>query len=351
MVGVRRWPRGGGAAAGLCALLAVASCKGSSPSGAGGADGGAAGAAAGRGSGAGVVKAGTAPSEVAPKGLRLGFVRGQLSGDRPALLAELTQILGQRLGDVAGGPVSPLVTADYERLSAALQGGTVELAWLPPLEVAAALEQGAHALVVAVRRGSPSYRSALLVKSGGRVSKPADLRGQPVAWVDHHSAAGYLYARDWLLSQGLGKGAVAERFVGSHRAACEALVKGEVKAAATWMNERSAPSDDQSDRRATGSADRVDGCWQEVGAGSDALTLLGHFGPIPGDALMAARPLSTALRDRLISELEQLHEHPRGAALLRDLLGAEKLVQASGEVKSYRQVSEVRGRLKAAGLE
>ena len=52
-----------------------------------------------------------------------------------------------------------------------------------------------------------------------------------------------------------------------------------------------------------------------------------------------ARPDDDA-RQKIVATLEKLHEHPRGVALLRDLLGAERLAPASDEVKTSRFRSE-----------
>ena len=94
---------------------------------------------------------------------------------------------GKRLGDYVkrktGLPVETFVAKDYDDLISALANGKADFAFLPPFSfVKAETEAGAHVLLKAVRRGRPSYFSAVLVRADSGLKRLEDLRGHSMAW-------------------------------------------------------------------------------------------------------------------------------------------------------------------------
>lgn len=139
--------------------------------------------------------------------------------------AELCAVLSAKLSVER---VELSVAADYAALQDAMLRGDAELAWAPPL-VAARLElHGLPVLVRSVREGSSAFRAALLGLAEAKLD-PLRLGGLRAAWVDRESTGGFLLPRAWLRRAGVDPdfGLGAQRFLGSYRAAAEAVLAGE----------------------------------------------------------------------------------------------------------------------------
>src|SRR5438128_4444923 len=83
------------------------------------------------------------------------------------------------------------VADDYEALLRAVEDGTADVSWLPPLLQARAEAAGARVVAVTQRGGWLTYRSAVLVRREAPWREAKDLHGVRAAWVDPHSASGY----------------------------------------------------------------------------------------------------------------------------------------------------------------
>jgi ABC-type phosphate/phosphonate transport system substrate-binding protein len=212
-----------------------------------------------------------------------------------------------RFGLPPGGPLDPSLFRDvadlvrdgaglwlelvplpsYAALADAIERGTCDAAWAPPL-VALSL-QASHAArtVAAVQRdGRTWYHAALVAEQAGWITRLRDLAHARVGWVARESAAGYVVPRLHVESMGVvPAGFGDEVFLGSHAAAAAALGAGEVDVIATHAR--------------VDEARRV--VPRDVGF---PVRVLSAAGPIPADVVVARLDLGRATTSLLGAALE-----------------------------------------------
>lgn len=250
-----------------------------------------------------------------PKPIRMG-----LSPARGAKAARqhgrrLASLLEQRLNR----QVRTAAFADYAGLVDALSTGAVDIAWMPPLLFVEAMERGAEAIVVAKRSGSTSYRSVVFVRADSELQTLEDLRGNSVAWVDPESSSGYLAAAATIARElgPLSQVFSEQSFVGSHRAVCEAVVKGWATAGATY-----ASLDPEGNWAAAGWDDFLPGRAGEIRA-------IASSDPIPGDNIAHRSGLPPRIVEQLVEVFTELGDDVEGKEILRDVFSADALVPTS----------------------
>jgi phosphonate transport system substrate-binding protein len=191
---------------------------------------------------------------------------------------EFVQRACDALTAASGLRLVPFVAQSYDDLTAAVAGGEVAFAWLPPIPAIELYDQNvAEPLVVASREGDSTYRSAVVVRPG-TVEGIGALRGRRVAWVSPESASGYIVPRVYIAAEGhdilhfFG----SEVFLHDHRAVIEAVARGDVDCGATYCS--------------LGPDGRIaSGSWlADEGRSGRPLEALATYGPIPGDAIVAA---------------------------------------------------------------
>ncbi len=191
---------------------------------------------------------------------------------------ELVQRACDALSEVSGISLVPYVAQSYDDLTSAVAGGEVAFAWLPPIPAIELLDHGvAEPLVVPAREGDSTYRSAIVVRPG-TIDGIGALRGRRIAWVSPDSASGYIVPRVYIAAEGhdvlhfFG----SEVFLRDHRAVVDAVARGDVDAGATYCS-----------LGPDGSVES--GSWMaDEGKPGRPLEVLATFGPIPGDAIVAA---------------------------------------------------------------
>ncbi len=145
------------------------------------------------------------------------------------------------LSDFGFSTVQPFQS--YTELEQALLTGEVHAAWVPPTLCARLQQRGCRIPFRAIRFGATTYRSALLCRSERAIDLKrlgnygaATLRA---AWVDQHSAAGYLMPRHYLNDRGIDLEATfTERVFGSYKACFDAVLEGEADLTATYAARR-----------------------------------------------------------------------------------------------------------------
>ncbi|MBX3205224.1 MAG: phosphate/phosphite/phosphonate ABC transporter substrate-binding protein [Labilithrix sp.] len=237
-----------------------------------------------------------------------GIVQAQeLERAGRSVFDELCELVSQ----ATGVPFRPTVAGAYRDLSAALEQGTVGLAWLPPLPaIDLEARRVASVLAIPARNGATSYHSALIVRRGGPRAV-ADLRGRRAVWVQRDSAAGYLVPRMRLAAQGVDvlRYFTRELFVHSHPGVVDAIVDGEADVGATYCHVDAANK-------------VVRGAWMDDDSRPlRPIDVLATFGPIPNDALVGSNGLSASARSSLTRWL--LDPSPRARELFRRLLGSD----------------------------
>jgi ABC-type phosphate/phosphonate transport system substrate-binding protein len=164
--------------------------------------------------------------------------------------------------------------ADYRGLVAGLEQGLIQIAWVPPIAAARAMQGGnIRPAVVAIRNGTTSYAGCLFSLASSKVRELSDLRSVSAAWVDRESASGYGVVRSLLKDLGLSlvDAFEHETFERSHADVARAVATGKADVGATFLSFRSG----------TREVDRAG--WREGGLRDDEVQIVFDTGPIPAD--------------------------------------------------------------------
>jgi phosphonate transport system substrate-binding protein len=202
--------------------------------------------------------------------------------------------------------------SSYDELTQSIHRGASDVAWVPPLPLVALVRARRVTPVATLHRDQlVHYRSAVVVASGSRIMSVAELGGMRAAWVDPHSAAGYVLARVELARRGVGPRALGlETFFGSHDAVVQAVATKRADFGATFA------------RIARDGV--VEGPWAEGGL-RNSIRAVGTFGEIPPDALVFRSELDAEARRALGSAFVAVMANDSGRALVKRAFGADAL--------------------------
>jgi len=253
----------------------------------------------------------------------LGIAAARSQGDRVA----------QWLKTRFDRDVRSVVLGDYQALTDAVCEGEVDFAWMPPLSFVRAAERGAGVVALAQRYGRPTYESAIVVRADSPLAGLAELRGRTIAFVDHESASGYLFAAD-LIGRELGKlgDVLAEQHVvGSHKAVTDAVRKRWVDAGVTYVV-----------RDAVGAV--VYSGWLDLADKDQTpLRILATTDPIPCDAIAHRPGMATGLVDRLAKTLVEVDDDQEGRSVLQEIFHTTGMMRA--DMRIYEAVREAMQRV------
>lgn len=244
----------------------------------------------------------------------LTFAASSNHGGGPEAMARWGARFGSVLGALLDADVQLQIAHDYESLLRAVEDGTADLSWLPPLLQPRAEASGARVVAVTRRGGSLSYRSAVLVKREAPWREAKDLRGVRAAWVDPHSASGYFFPRLELVARGATF--AHELFCGSAEKVFEAVASDLADVCACFVAN---PLEDALARAAEDVA-------RSAGPHAGQLRILHVTDPIPPDGIAVRRGLEPALASRIEQALTSLHESVQGRTVLQELLHADAFV-------------------------
>jgi len=206
-----------------------------------------------------------------------------------------------------GVTIAPTPTATYGELARALVERQLAIAWLPPIAALELSERGAvEVLALPLRSGAMAYHTALVAKSGA-AKDLSRYRGGRVAWVDPHSASGYVMPRVHLASLGVDPRAFfgQELFAQTHLGVVDAVASGRADLGATYCS-------------CEGPARRVvRGAWTSPeGAPIRPVEAIVTAGPIPNDAIVVTPDVGVLERASLMRFL--MTPTPDARALLSD---------------------------------
>ena len=233
---------------------------------------------------------------------RFGLTQGNRAASEPQLPA-LEAFLQRALG-----VTTELVTVpSYEALVQLVSRGEVEAAWAPPFVCARLEVLGLPILARALRRGQATYRAELLIPASAPVSVEA-LRGGRAAWTDPDSIAGHLLPIAWFKAQGHRPDVLfaEQRFVGSYRAALEAVLEGTAAVTSVYAANEPMAS--------------LDSLWP---GHRDAFRVLGTTGESPNDGIVTGANFSWSQREGLLSKLIEMGSDEAGQRLLREVFQAD----------------------------
>jgi phosphonate transport system substrate-binding protein len=132
-----------------------------------------------------------------------------------------------------GKKIELVVTTDYSSMIEAMRRGRIELGYFGPLSYVMAKEKSPsiEAFAVQIHKGSPTYKSVLIVNGQSGIQKLADIKGKTVAFGDPASTSSHLIPKSILQNAGLvAKTDYQEQFVGNHDAVALTVQNGKAQA-------------------------------------------------------------------------------------------------------------------------
>jgi len=219
----------------------------------------------------------------------------------------------RRLAALANIDVGVAPLPSYDRVAQLIHHCEIDLAWLSPIPlISLARNKRVIPLVSYHRDQLVHYRCAIIVSSASRVSTLGGLRGKRAAWVDAHSASGFVMPRIELHARGVNlKTLGRQRFFGSHEAVVRAVASGRADFGGTFAR--------------VSRDDELMGAWTRAPGLSDSIRVLSTFGEVPPDALAARYDLDRGLRERLSRTLLAMGKLPTDRRLLGEVFGADDL--------------------------
>ncbi len=214
------------------------------------------------------------------------------------------------IGDRAGVPLVRHHVGSYDELVRLLRGGTIDVAWLPPIPFARLEEERVvRPLVRAERGGKSSFVAILFSRMKSSVYSLEDLRGRHVGWVDPLSTTGYVVPRMRLAARFPGPLFGRETFFGSHAAVVRAVLDGAVDVGASYGG-----FDE--------SGELVRGAFLDLGAFADDLRVLQAFDAIPPDVIAVHTHVEPPLANALATAFETTSSEPAMLDAVRAVFGA-----------------------------
>lgn len=259
-----------------------------------------------------------------PKHLTFGMAAHAMSEEAKARVLEWASFLS----GYVGLPIGVVGATSYEELANLVRTKTVDLAWLPPIPYVLLDEaRSAIALVTNHRLGQAQFEAVFIVRAGARVRTLQGLKGKRAAWVDPLSASGYVLPRIQLAALGLDPRTTfaEERILGSHEAVVRAVLQGEADVGATF-----AARDPESGQVRRGG-------WTHVEGAVSGLRVLGGFGAIPSDVVVARSDLRSAVRSIVAHGLAATSNVLQGKDLVRRVFGVDEFrVGPPGDYETLR---------------
>lgn len=235
------------------------------------------------------------------------------SVERPETPAALERFAAQ-LGYAIREEVTAEVVPTYGALREALEGGRAQLAWMPPVLLAAGSAESMVPLVTAMRDGAAEYCAVLFTLASSAVRELGDLRGRTVAWVDRCSASGYLLPQLHLTAEGFNPARLfgRELFFGSHGDVVRAVFDGRADVGATFGG-----SPDAADPDARSGFADVQLTEQKP------VRVLFRSTPVSADTVVCDARLPSVMRARVTAALVHMGTFAVGRHVTRAVFGAD----------------------------
>ena len=219
------------------------------------------------------------------------FVMVMIPGEDTEKSVQLRDNMADAMSEALGVKVTTYRATDYSAAVEAMRTGNAQLAYLGPFSYITATERaGAEAVAVQGVKGTDGgYQSYIVVSADSDIETLADLQGKTFAFVDPESASGNVVPCNEILNAvpelGLtfddlhtdGKFFKSAMFAGSHAGSMQAVIQGNVDAAAvsssTYENQIEEGLVTESTQFYCGGsyqvADRNISCWKTAGHGTE----------------------------------------------------------------------------------
>jgi phosphonate transport system substrate-binding protein len=247
--------------------------------------------------------------------LRFALPLSQISGEQEAFVAAVAAHARVELR------VIPIPT--HAGLYAAVESGSVDMLWAPPLVALDLVEwAGATPIATVVRRSRTSYPSVLFARDDETVPL-ATLLGRRIAWVSPLSAAGHALPVRFLEAEGYGREREEEHFFHTHEATIRAVRQGQAELGATY-----------------GQLSRTTGRIQLPAEAGTGLRVVAVAGFVPNEVILAGRRVSSLERLSLGESLRR--RSPEELRWLGPELGAERFsLQVTRHLEPLRRLTRI----------
>lgn len=219
--------------------------------------------------------------------------------------SRLASYIGTRLETT----VELRLSESYDEMVRLIATGEVDLAQLSPFVYVNAKEQNPDLELIAtnIAEGSPTYSGYIVARSDLHIRSLEDLKNARFAFVNHHSASGYLYPYAFLLSGGLDPERDFEEIVmtGRHDTLLHYLISGRIEAGATF----------------SGTLLHA----ERTGLDTEQVEIVAKTGRIPYDAWVTRSGLHPSVTTRLKESLLALSTRDRSG---RRILGPLRSINA-----------------------
>ncbi|CAN5286473.1 hypothetical protein BH09MYX1_BH09MYX1_33710 [soil metagenome] len=238
-----------------------------------------------------------------------GYSAPTATTNAKTFMTDFTLLFGQ----LAGVDIALTALPSYERVTQMIHKKEIDLAWLSPIPfIALHRSRSIVALASPYRAGRGSYHGALITHASSGIHSVADLKGKRAAWVDRHSAAGFVMPRIELVVQGLDprEDFGSQKFYGTHEAVATAVADGRADFGATWV-------------ALDAKHNVIRGPWSTNAKIAAQIQVFATFGTIPSDVIVMRADLDPKIRERLESALFQIAKSERGKSLAQAVFGAD----------------------------
>lgn len=244
---------------------------------------------------------GVSPAVNAPLRLALPPSVGQTKAD--ARLSKLRDFLRATLKREA----EVVLTTSYRDLTTRTQMGMVDVSWAPPFVAARLESSGLRVVLRGVRRGSSTYRAALVTATPD--VKLEWLRGKRAVWVDPYSVSGCLLPLAFLKAKGFNpdRDFHSQDFAGSFVAAVERVIGGRADVTSVF-----APPVGVAWKGKTGLEEMAPHLASKV-------SILAFTDEVPNSGLVAAPRAPAPLVEAARTGLKALKDSPDGLWLMEQL--------------------------------
>lgn len=172
-----------------------------------------------------------------------------IPGEDTEKSVQLRDDMAEEMSKAIGIPVTTYRATDYSAAVEAMRTGHAQLAMLGPFSYVTARERaGAECLVTTATNGEIGYYSHIITSADSDIDSVEDLEGKTFAFVDPESTSGNVVPSDEILNEigdddlsfddlhTDGKFFKSAMYAGNHAASLQAVVQGNVDAAAVSSN-------------------------------------------------------------------------------------------------------------------